>query len=104
METVLPLISGLIPSSSAAAADASDPAGGAAFSQQRVCKVAGGPVDCFAISSLHLLCQTRLPELMGEPPGDDHAECRRPACILAEFFAMYKSARVVVIPFPNMSR
>lgn len=62
------------------------------FNQRPICKVVGGPMDCSAISSLHLLAQTGLADLM-EEPLEGHAECPQPGCILASFFSLYKSAK-----------
>ena len=62
------------------------------FNQKPICKVVGGPTDCFAISSLHLLAQTGLADLMKEPL-EGHTECPQPGCILASFFSLYKTAK-----------
>ena len=62
------------------------------FDLKPICKVVGGPTDCFSISSLHLLAQTGLADLMREPL-EGHTECPQACCILASFFSLYKTAK-----------
>ena len=62
------------------------------FKQRPICRVVGGPMDCSAVSSLHLLAQTGLVDLM-EEPLQGHNDCPQPGCILASFFNLYKSAK-----------
>jgi hypothetical protein len=74
--------------------------GGPSFSSsatvdlRRICGIVNeSGNDCFAISVLHLLGQTELPDRLA--PIDHHSNCLVASCLAAHFFSKYRSHRTI---------